>query len=327
MKRAFITGGSGFLGRHLIADLRKRNVEVRALARSDEACKRFAAAGAQAVPGDISDVRALQSGMESCDLVFHAAAIVRDWGNLADFQQVNVQGTVNVLEAAKAAKVNRFVHVSSEAVLAGTASLQNIDEKVPLPAHPLGPYATTKGLAEKAVLSANTEGFATIVVRPRFVWGKGDTSVLPQIVEAVQKGTFRWIAGGRYLTSTTHVENATEALILAAEKGRPGEIYFATDGAPVEFRAFISQLLKTQGIAPPTRSVPRWLARTSAAIVESIWPILGAKGAPPATRMAVKMLGEEVTISDAKARAELGYSSHIDRDGGLSEMSAAQAPA
>lgn len=327
MKRAFVTGGSGFLGRQLIADLRGQNVEVRALARSDEACRRIATGGAQAVRGDLGDVRALKSGMEQCDLVFHAAAIVRDWGSASDFQQVNVRGTENVLAAARAAKVSRFVHVSSEAVLAGTVSLRNIDEKVPLPAHPLGPYATTKGQAEKAVLSANTEGFATIVVRPRFVWGKGDTSLLPQILEAVRRGTFRWIAGGRYLTSTTHVENASEALVLAAKRGRPGEIYFATDGAPVEFRAFVTELLKTQGMAPPTRSVPRWLARTSAVIVESIWPILGVKGAPPATQMAVKMLGEEVTITDAKARAELGYTSHMTRERGLSEMSTGRAHA
>jgi len=324
MKRAFVTGGSGFLGRHLIANLLKQNIEVRALARSPEAFGRIEAMGAHAVTGDLDDVQTLQSAMEGCNVVFHGAAIVRDWGAASEFEGVHIRGTSNMLQAAAAAKSSRFVHVSTEAVLAGTASLRNTDEHVPLPERPLGPYATTKGKAETLVLSANGEGLTTVVVRPRFVWGKNDTSLLPQIVESVRAGTFRWIDGGRYLTSATHVENVCEALMLAAERGRGGEIYFVTDGTPVEFRAFVSDLLRTQGITPPTRSVPRWLAWSSAIVVESLWPILRAKGAPPATRMAVKMLGEEVTINDAKARAELGYTSHITREQGLAEMFAAQ---
>jgi nucleoside-diphosphate-sugar epimerase len=322
MRQAFVTGGSGFLGRCLIANLRARNIEVRGLARSRRAAELITEIGAHAVMGDLSDKKVLQDGMEGCDVIFHAAALVRDWGTPGEFHEVHIRGTENVISAAKSAKLLRLVHVSTEAVLAGSERLHNVDERMPLPARPIGPYATTKGKAERIVVAANGGGFETIVVRPRFVWGKNDTSLLPQIIKSVRADTFRWIDDGEYLTSTTHVENACEALLLAAEHGRGGEIYFVTDGKPVEFRSFISELLKTQGVVPPTRSVPRFLAMAGAAIIESLWTLLGKKEPPPATKMAVKMLGEEVTINDAKARNELGYQGHMTREAGLAEMSA-----
>src|SRR5437763_2396961 len=104
------------------------------------------------------------------------------------------------------------------------------------------------GLAEAAVLAANGEGLETVVVRPRLIWGDGDTSVLPDIVAAVKRGRFVWLGGGRYLTSTCHVDNVVEGALLAAERGKPGEIYFLTEGATVEFRNLMTRLLHTPGI-------------------------------------------------------------------------------
>jgi nucleoside-diphosphate-sugar epimerase len=320
MTLAFVTGGSGFVGRTLIAMLRSRGAAVRALARSASAEAAVRSQGADPVRGDLHDVAAMRAGMTGCDVVFHAAAIVDEWGDERQFERVNVQGTANVLEAARSAGVTRVVHVSTEAVLAGSGPLVRVDETTPRPAQPYGPYPRTKGRAEDAVLAANAPGFAAIVVRPRFVWGKGDTSVLPKVVAAVRAGRFRWIEGGRYLTSTTHVRNVCEGLILAAERGRGGEIYFVTDGEPIEFRTFLSRLLETQHVTPGGRSLPRGLARTIAAAVERIWTLLGLKIAPPVTRMSVKMIGEEVTIDDSKARRELGYEGLVTVDEGLREM-------
>src|SRR5205807_6324040 len=111
----------------------------------------------------------------------------------------------------------------------------------------------TKARAEQLVLEANREVFETVVVRPRFVWGRGDTTLLPTLVELVRSGRFAWIGGGRHRTSTTHVDNAVEGLVLGATRGQPGNAYFVTDGEPVLFREFVSQLLDTQGIVAPTR--------------------------------------------------------------------------
>ena len=98
--------------------------------------------------------------------------------------------------------------------------------------------------------AANGDGLETVVVRPRFVWGRGDTTLLPALVELVRSGRFRWVGGGRHLTATTHVDNTVEGLWLGATKAQPGGVYFVTDGEPVVFREFVSRMLATQGVTP-----------------------------------------------------------------------------
>src|SRR5437763_1473852 len=109
----------------------------------------------------------------------------------------------------------------------------------------------------RLVRTANSRGFGTVVVRPRFVWGVGDTNVMAALVEAVRRGRFSWIGGGRHRTSTTHVDNTVEGLVLGAERGAPGKVYFVTDGEPVVFREFVTELLATQRVEVPDKNVPR----------------------------------------------------------------------
>ena len=236
MTTAFVTGGSGFLGRNLITYLAARGWRVRALARSEEAMAAVRAQGAEAVAGDLSVGPAVKGAMRGCDALFHAAAWANDWGDEQVAWEANVTGTERLLTAAREAGIPRFIHVSTEAVLLGGAPILLADEARPLPDKPLGTYARTKGAAEKRVLAANQPGFATVVVRPRFIWGKGDTTILPRLVEATKSGALQWIGGGAYLTSSCHVTNVCEGMLKAHERGRPGEIYFLTDGAPVPFR-------------------------------------------------------------------------------------------
>ncbi len=319
---AFVTGGSGFVGRALIQALRARGDEVRALARSHGAAATVSALGAKPIRGDLDNVNAMTEGMRGCSVVFHSAAFVKDWGTREEFFQANVQGTQNTLDAAKAAGVLQFVHIGTEAVLIGGAPIVNADETWAFPPNPVGLYPLTKGLSEQRVRAANTDGFATVVVRPRFIWGKGDTSVLPNIMQAVKDGRFMWIGGGNYKTSTCHVRNVCEGALLAAEKGRGGEVYFLTDGAPVIFRDFVTKMLKTQGVEPNAKSMPRGLVYAMATIAEMLWKVLPLKGAPPINRFVVRVIGSEVTVNDTKARNELGYSAHVSIEDGLREMQA-----
>ncbi|MDZ4858184.1 MAG: NAD-dependent epimerase/dehydratase family protein [Candidatus Hydrogenedentes bacterium] len=317
---AFVTGGSGFVGRALIEALRGKGDEVRALVRSDKATETVVALGAAPVRGDLDDVAAMIDGMRGCDAVFHSAAHVKDWGAAEEFHRVNVQGTQNVIDAARSAPVPRLVHIGTEAALIGGAPIINADETRAFPARPIGLYPLTKGLAETRVRAANGEGLATVVVRPRFIWGKGDTSVLSNMVQAVKDGRFMWIGGGNYKTSTCHVRNVCEGALLAAEKGRGGEAYFLTDGEPVMFREFITKMLKTQGIYPGTKTMPRGVVYAMASVCELLWRALPLKGAPPINRFVVRVIGSEVTVNDAKARRELGYVGRVSIEEGLQEM-------
>jgi len=321
MNKAFVTGGSGFVGRNLIAALKQRGVSVAALARSESAAQAVLAAGAnEAVPAGLNDTAVLADAMRGCDAVFHAAAYVNLWGPAREFHEANVQGTQNVLDAARKAGVPRFVHVSTEAVLAGGPPIVDADESWPYPRKPAGLYPLTKGLAEQRVLAASAPGFDAIAVRPPFIWGKGDTSVLPQIAAAVKSGQWVWFSGGHYPHATTHVDNVCEGLILAAEKGRGGEVYFVTDGAPVDFRDFVTAQLACLGIDPGTRTIPLWLGALFADIGEGLWTALGIKSQPPLPRTAIHVMAQKLTINDAKARRELGYQGRMSVEAGLAEL-------
>jgi nucleoside-diphosphate-sugar epimerase len=172
------------------------------------------------------------------------------------------------------------------------------------------------------VRDAGREGFETVVVRPRFVWGKGDTTLLPEMVRTVEKGQFAWVGGGRNVTDTTHVDNVVEGLLLAAERGRPGEAYFVTDGEPVVFREFVTAMLETQGVEPPDRSLPAWTAGPLARISEAAWKLLPLSGAPPMTKFRSWVLTQECTIDISKARSELSYEPIVSREQGLAGLRA-----
>lgn len=316
--RVFVTGGSGFVGGRLIQGLKAKGHTVRALARSEAAMRKVGALGAEPIEGDLSKVEPIAAGMAGCDWVIHAAARVSGTKR-SDFIEANVRGTEHVLEGARSAGVKRFIHISTEAVLLGSGPLHNVDETREIPERGMGPYSESKARAERLVLQCNSPEMATVAVRPRFVWGAGDTSVLPQLVAAVKSGKFSWIDGGRYLSSTCHVENTVHGTLLAAEKGRGGNAYFLTDGAPVEWRGFVSQLLESAGVKPPKRSLPLWLAWPTAFALEALWSVTSTN-LPPIYREQLALIGEQLTVNDAKARAELEYVPVITREQGLAEM-------
>jgi nucleoside-diphosphate-sugar epimerase len=323
VRTAFVTGGSGFIGSRLIERLAGDGWSVRALARSDGAAGRVRGAGAEPVRGDLGDEPALLRGAQGADVTFHVAAKTRDGPtrpNWNEFRRVNVDGTKAVLAASRAAGVRRVVHVGTEAALLHGQPLVMADERTPLALHSPSPYPATKAAAEAAVISANGDGLETIVVRPRFVWGPGDTTLMPVMIEMVESGRFRWIGGGRHLTSTTHVDNCVEGLVLAADRGTAGAAYFVTDGEPVVFREFVTALLATRGVQPPDGSIPRPLAAAVARAGEEAWRLLRLRGAPPLSRFAVWVAALECTLDDSRARADLGYAPVISRAQGLAAL-------
>jgi nucleoside-diphosphate-sugar epimerase len=319
---AFVTGGSGFIGGKLIERLVASGENVRALSRSDSSAARVAELGAEAVRGEIGDVEALTAAAAGCEVAYHAAAKVEDSGPWEEFLRDNVEGTRNVVEACEAAGVRRLLHVSTEAVLIAGEPLVHVDETAPRRTDSKAPYPRSKAMAEEVVLSpgGSTE---RVVLRPRFVWGKGDTSLLPGIVGMVKAGRFAWIGGGRHRTDTTHVDNVVEGLLLAARNGRDREIYFVTDGEPVVFREFLSALIESQGVEVPTRSMPTPIAAAIAAVGETAWKFLPLPGAPPLTRFAFWVSSQECTIDISKARGALGYEPVRSRADGLAEMRSA----
>jgi nucleoside-diphosphate-sugar epimerase len=317
--KAFVTGGSGFVGRHMIQMLRDRSDEVVALARSEQAARQVTQLGAKAVRGDLLDQQTMIRGMQDCDVIFHVAGFLSIWGQYKAFYETNVLGTECALAAAKTANVPCFVQIGAAASVFDRQPLSQVDESRPLKQPKFSPYIATKSIAEQRVIAANRPGFRTSVVRPSWIWGKGD-HVLPQLVTAVKTGQFIWIDQGKYPYMTTHVANVCHGAILAAERSLGGQAYFLSDGDVIQFRQWVMTLLQLAGVEPGRLSIPRWVAWTIAGLIESIWKITRRRDVPPITRTMVRLIGQELTFSDRKAQKELGYNPIVTRGIGLTEL-------
>lgn len=316
----FITGGSGFVGGHAIEHLVAAGHTVRAMARSDRSAAAVEGFGATAVRCDLDTVEAHH--LEGCDAVVHAAAHVADYGPRALFWKTTVEGTERMLAAARAAGVPRFVHIGTEAMLFDGGDLIDVDERHPEPARHRYLYSESKAAAEALVLAANGDGLHTVSLRPRFIWGPRDATVLPTIVEMAEQGRFAWVAGGRARTSTCHVGNLTHAIERALTHGEGGAAYFVADDGITTLHDFLGALAATADVALPARSLPKSVARGLASVIEGIWRLLRRPTAPPMTRYAIDMLSAEITVDTGKARAELGYAPPITREAGLAALAA-----
>jgi nucleoside-diphosphate-sugar epimerase len=316
--RIFVTGASGFVGGAATQRLTDQGHDVRAMSRSEKSDAAIRVLGAEPVRCDLDDVSAAHIG--EAEVVLHCAAFVEQWGPRDAWRRFNVEGTARILAAARAAGARRFIHIGTEAALFHGQHLRGVDETYPLAPRSPYPYSATKAEAERLVRDANTAGFATIVLRPRFVWGPGDTTLLPAIVAMARAGRFMWIDHGRSRTSTTHIANLVHAIELALTKGFGGQAYFILDDGVRTMREMISAMAATQDIALPNRSAPAWLADAIGAACEAAWRLLPLKGEPPLTRFSAMILSREAVLKDDKARFEMGYAPVVSVDAGMVEL-------
>jgi nucleoside-diphosphate-sugar epimerase len=313
----FVTGASGFVGGALTTALVGQHA-VKAMSRSAAGDATIRALGATPVRAELGAVQA--EHLSGCDTVIHCAAFVKQWGTRDQFWTANVEGTRQLLSVARQAGVRRFVHIGTEAALFHGQHMRDIDESYPYPASTPFLYSETKAAAEKLVLAANADNFATLSVRPRFVWGPGDQTILPVLATMVRAGKFVWVDHGRARSSTTHIANLVHGVSLALDRGRGGNAYFVTDAGTTTMREFLTALLATRQLSPPDKSIPGALARSLAAVVETMWRMAGAKSDPPLTRFAASMMSRDCTIRIDKARQELGYDPVISRADGLAAL-------
>ncbi|MCB9232636.1 MAG: NAD-dependent epimerase/dehydratase family protein [Bacteroidia bacterium] len=316
--KIFITGASGFVGGAAARKLSEQH-EVLAMARSEKSAAKVKELGAIPVACDLKSISA--SHLQGCDVVIHCAAFVEPWGTRAEFWEGNVEGTRRTLEAAKAAGVKRFIHIGTEAAVFHGQDMVNIDETYPYAENSPYLYSQTKAAAEKLVLAASEPGkFESLCVRPRFVWGPDDLTILPNLVGMVKNGAFKWVNQGEYKSSTTYIDNLVHAIDLALTNGRGGEAYFVTDGEIWTMRKFLTAMLATQGVTPSNQSVPAWVVRFGAWSLEVIWKMFGIKKAPPIVRFSAGIMSTECTIRIDKARKELGYEPVVSIGDGLKAM-------
>lgn len=318
--RIFVTGASGFVGGAAAKHFAGQGHDVRAMSRSEKSDVKIKALGATPVRCDLEDVTAAHIG--DAEAIVHCAAFVEQWGPVEAWKRFNIDGTARMLAAAKQAGAKRFIHISTESVLWRGQHLRGVDETYPRAPNSPYPYSWTKACAEELVEQANTPDFQTIILRPRFIWGPGDTTLLPVIEHMAKSGKWQWIDGGQAKTSTTHIANLVHAIELALTKGNGAEAYFILDDGVRTMKEIISGIAATRGITLPDRSLPSWVADGVASIAEGAWRTFNLKGEPPVTRFGAMIMSRDSVLIDAKARREMGYAPVISVERGLQELSA-----
>jgi nucleoside-diphosphate-sugar epimerase len=307
-KTVFITGGSGLVGSHAVEEAQKRGHHVRALVRATSDTTWLDRWGVEKVLGDLEDLESLQRGCEGADWVLNCAAKVGDWGTLEEFRRLNVEALRLLLDAAVGAGVGRFVHVSSLGVYEGRDH-HGTDETTPPAANSLDAYTRSKTEAEQLVLRYHAEkGLPASVVRPGFIYGERDRTVLPKLLNALRKGTFAYFGSGDQTLNCIYVKNLVNGIFLAAEVPEAiGEVFNLTDGQKITKRQFVSRVAQLDGLKPPTRKIPLKLAKVLATVVEGIARARGAKRPPLINKARYKFLGLNLDYSIEKARRVLGY--------------------
>ncbi|MFN3465066.1 MAG: NAD-dependent epimerase/dehydratase family protein [Terricaulis sp.] len=318
--RIFVTGASGFVGGAATQALGLAGHTVRAMSRSAKSDPVIAERGGTPVRCDLEDVTAAHLG--DAEAIVHCAAFVEQWGPVEAWKRFNIDGTARMLAAAREAGAKRFIHISTESVLWRGQHLRGVDETYPRAPNSPYPYSWTKARAEELVEAANTPDFQTIILRPRFIWGPGDTTLLPVIEHMAKSGQWQWIDHGRAKTSTTHIANLVHAIELALTKGNGGQAYFILDDGVRTMKEIISAIAATRGITLPNKSVPSWAADTLAAVAEGAWRAFNLKGEPPVTRFGAMIMSRDSVLIDAKARRDMGYAPVISVEEGLRQLSA-----
>jgi dihydroflavonol-4-reductase len=309
MKPTLITGASGFVGWHVARLVLERGHKVRALVRASSQIPEL---DLESVTGDLRDPASLARAVAGCGLVFHVAADYRLWSrNPAELYQSNVDGTRNMLSAAKAAGVERFIYTSTVGCIGvpeGAISLQGEavgDETQPVALSEMsGPYKRSKFLAERTALDFARDGFPVVIVNPTAPMGDHDFKPTPtgQIVRDFLAG-----AMPAYIDTGLNVVNVRDVALghlLACEKGRVGERYIL-GSENLTLSQILHELARITGRKAPAIRLPYFVAYAAGAVTTA-WANL--TGVPPRAPLeAVRMARKKMWVSHEKAARELGY--------------------
>src|SRR5512135_3153114 len=327
-KTIFLTGATGLVGSHAAEEALRRGHRVRALVRPLSDTRRLDRWGVEKIVGDLADPEPLRRGAAGVDWVFNCAAKVGDWGTLEEFRALNVVAFRHLLDAAVAARVERFVHVSSLGVYEARDH-SGTDETTQPAAESLDAYTRSKVEAEGLALRAfEQRGLPIAIVRPGFIYGPRDRTVLPKLVQALRAGRFAYFGSGGQVLNCIYVKNLVHGIFLAAEVPEAiGEVFNLTDGRRVTKREFVGRVAALAGLRPPRRSIPLWLAWTLAVLMERRAKRLKSSEPPLVNKARYKFLGLNLDYSIAKAQRVLGYHPPYTTEEGLVEAMAEFAPA
>ncbi len=315
---AYVTGGTGLLGSHLVERLVADGWAVRALVREGTEAAALAGQGVEVFRGDITQrADSLAVGMRGATHVFHCAAYVDDWGPREKMLEVNVEGVRHVLEAARAADVARVVHIGSLAVY-GNGDQRDIDETSPFVATGDN-YNYTKIECARAVREfARETGLPVVTLVPPYIYGPRDRQFFPRVCAALRDGQWVYIDRGERPFTPVYVLHLVEACVRAATaEGAGGESFIITDGRSITRRRLVEILCDELGYERPAKSIPRWAARALLPLFEGAARLRGAKEPPRLNTFRYKFMAVHLTFDVSKARRVLGWTPQFHTEDAL----------
>lgn len=325
MTRVLVTGASSLIGAGVVRTLADRGDGVRCLQRTPAEVGVMGAV--EQVLGDIADATVVREAVEGCDAVVHLAARVGIVGTREEFERTNATGTENLLGAAAAAGVSRFVHVSSPSVAHAGEPIVGGGAEPPVDGHGTAWYPATKAIAERRALAAADDAMGVIAIRPHLVWGAGDTQLVGRIVERARSGRLALVGGGRALVDTTYIDNAVSAMIAALDAVGPGarcsgRAYVIANGEPRPIRELVAGICAAAGVEFAPRDVPFAVATSAGSAIERAWRRLRRDDEPPLTRFLAEQLGTAHWFDPRPARDDLGWTPMVSIDEGLRRLAA-----
>jgi nucleoside-diphosphate-sugar epimerase len=318
MARVLVTGASGFLGSHVMARLTALGTPALGLGRDTKRCAALEAAGHKVVRLDLSQTfdTAADRDLGTVDAIVHCAALSAPFGRLADFETANVTATRNLIDFARRQGARRFVHISSPTVYFAYRDQLGVREDAVLPS-PVNHYARTKRQAEEIALAAPETG--PVVLRPRGIYGAGDRTLLPRLLQVAQSRPLPLFRDGAACIDLTYIDDVVDAVLagLSAGSTAEGQIFNVSGGEVVPVRRIAEAACARAGLQPRWRKMPLWPAMLAAGLAETVAELLPGRPEPPVTRYGLGLFAYAQSLDIAKAGRILGWAPKVSFEEGL----------
>ncbi|MFT4522564.1 MAG: nucleoside-diphosphate-sugar epimerase [Bacteroidia bacterium] len=318
--KVLLTGATGFLGfrtlEKLVVD--DKISSIIASGRTLKTSHKVVHPKVNYVLGDLTDADFALRLVHDCEVIIHAAALSSPWGKKEDFVKANVDSQYNLIEAAKANGVKRYIYISTPSIYVTGADRLNITEKDELPTTFVNEYSRTKFEAEKLL---SKSGIPHIILRPRALTGRGDTVIMPRLIKAHKAGRLKIIGDGRTRSDLTSVSNVADAIQLSIHVGEEAlnEAFNITNGEPIVLWDSITDVLKKLDLNPPEKKLNYKFVLFIASLME-LHAKITTKEEPTLTKYGVGTLAKSMTFDISKAKELLKYQPKLNTNEAIQEF-------
>jgi nucleoside-diphosphate-sugar epimerase len=311
MTEILITGGNGFVGRHLVSALQERGDQVRVLTLPAEDATWLEERGVSVYRGDVGRPESLVAPMRGVEQAIHLAGMMDVWRSLDDYRAVNVIGTENVCRSALAAGVRRLVHMSSSSVYGMALGVAVREDRSLAPLQDPYPMSKAEGdrLVQRMIIK---DRLPAVIIRPDQIFGPGDELHFARMADRVRARKAIIVGSGRNAVPFVYVTDVVQGLLLALDReGAAAQAYNITNDQALTQEAFFGAIAREIGAPPPRVHVPYGALYAAGYAAERLAVLTHSWRRPPVTRLGVAFFGTDNRFSIEKARRELGYAPQV----------------